>query len=172
MHQLTDSPPSVAHLFRDYADRIYTLALRIVHDAPLAEVVVQQTFVKVIGGLGSFRGEGSIAGWLYRIGYREAIAVVRNRSEIPVDVTAIEDPSRDTAPAAEGIVLAGELARRLDEAIETLTYPLRAAFLLRDVEGFSTAEVAGILGVSESAVKMRLARAREALRVELKEYVS
>lgn len=72
----------------------------------------------------------------------------------------------------EETVLAAELIRRLDSAIAQLSEPLRATFTLRDVEGLSTAEVAQALDVSESAVKMRLARAREALRVQLKEYLS
>ena len=50
--------------------------------------------------------------------------------------------------------------------------PVRAAFVLRDVEGLQTAEVAAALGVSESAVKMRLARARESLRTQLEEYLT
>ena len=64
-----------------------------------------------------------------------------------------------------------ELIARLDEAMSQLSEPVRAAFTMRDIQGLSTAEVAAVLDVSESAVKMRLARAREALRVQLKEYL-
>ncbi len=70
------------------------------------------------------------------------------------------------------MVLAAELTRRLDAAIARLVEPLRSAFVLRDIEQLSTSEVAQALDVSESAVKMRLARARQVLRVELKEYLA
>jgi RNA polymerase sigma-70 factor (ECF subfamily) len=68
-------------------------------------------------------------------------------------------------------VLNIELIERLDDAMSGLSEPVRAAFTLRDIQGLSTSEVAAVLDVSESAVKMRLARAREALRVQLKEYL-
>ena len=68
-------------------------------------------------------------------------------------------------------MLAGELAARLDEAINSLSEPVRAAFVLRDVEGLSTTEVAAVLEISASAVKMRLARARETMRGQLEEYL-
>ena len=74
--------------------------------------------------------------------------------------------------SVEDAVLASELTRRLDAAIARLAEPLRSAFVLRDIEQLSTAEVAQTLDVSESAVKMRLARARQALRVDLKEYLA
>jgi len=73
--------------------------------------------------------------------------------------------------SVEHDVLNFELASRLDHAVRQLSEPVRAAFALRGIHGLSTTEVATVLEVSESAVKMRLARAREALRVQLKEYL-
>jgi RNA polymerase sigma-70 factor (ECF subfamily) len=75
------------------------------------------------------------------------------------------------ATSVEADVLNLELVSRLDDAMSQLSEPVRAAFTLRDIQGLSTAEVATVLDVSESAVKMRLARAREALRIQLKEYL-
>jgi RNA polymerase sigma-70 factor (ECF subfamily) len=83
----------------------------------------------------------------------------------------LETADRPVA-SVEDAVLADELAQRLDAAISGLAEPLRSAFVLRDVEQLPTAEVARALEISESAVKMRLARARQALRGELKEYLS
>jgi len=163
--------PSVGSLFAEYADGVFTLAYRIVGDRHLAEDVVQETFLKVLRRLHTYRGEGPIAAWLYRIGYREAIAALRSRRDAPTDPEDMARISeRPEADAAEA-VLRRELVERLDAAIATLSPPLRAAFVLRDVEGLGTAAVAAALSVSESAVKMRLARAREALRVQLKEYL-
>ena len=163
---------SVATLFDEFADGVYTLGFRILRDRYLAEDVVQDTFIKVMRSLHTYRGEGPIAAWLYRIGYREAIATTRRRRDTPIDPEdMLRQGDRPTA-GVEDTVLAKELALRLDTAINQLSEPLRATFALRDIERLSTADVARVLDISQSAVKMRLARAREALRVQLKEYLT
>lgn len=161
----------ISRLFDEFADSIYTLGCRIVGDRHLAEDIVQETFIKVMKALPTYRGEGPIGGWIYRIGYREAITVTRRRREDPVDPTTYRVTSMPADVSVEADVLNRELIERLDDAMSQPSEPVRAAFTLRDIQGLSTAEVATILSVSESAVKMRLARAREALRVQLKEYL-
>ena len=163
---------SVAVLFDQFADGVYTLGYRMLGDRHLAEDIVQDTFIKVMRSLNTYRGDGPIAAWLYRIGYREAIAATRKRRETPLDPEEMLEAGDRPVTSVEDAVLAAELARRLDTAIARLAEPLRSAFVLRDIEQLSTAEVARALDVSESAVKMRLTRARQALRVELKEYLS
>ncbi len=172
MHHGSVKTPEPGWLFDTFADGVYTLAYRIIRDRHLAEDVVQETFIKVIRSLASYRGDGPIAAWIYRIGYRQAIAVTRRRREEPLDpIDVAAEIDRPTGTVEEQ-VLAGELAARLDEAIGSLSEPVRAAFVLRDVEGLSTGEVAAVLEISESAVKMRLARSREAMRSHLKEYLT
>ena len=166
------SPPSAGSLFVEFADGVYTLAYRMLGDRHLAEDIVQETFLKVIRSLHTYRGEGPIAGWLYRIGYREAIAETRRRREQPTEAAELTQLVDRPVASVESTVIGMELARQLDVALAALSDPLRAAFTLRDVEGLSTAEVAVALEVSESAVKMRLARAREALRIQLREYLA
>jgi RNA polymerase sigma-70 factor (ECF subfamily) len=161
----------VGRLFAEFADGVYTLAFRMLGDRHLAEDVVQETFIKVMRSLDTFRGDGPMAAWLYRIGYREAIAVSRRRREDPIEPAEIALRADRPADDVEHVVVARELAVRLDGAIAGLPEALRSAFVLRDVEGLSTAEVAEVLDISSSAVKMRLARARQALRIELKEYL-
>lgn len=167
--EIVDRPTS--RLFDEFADAIYTLGYRIVGDRHLAEDVVQETFIKVIKALPTYRGDGPIGGWIYRIGYREAITVTRKRREDPIDPTTYQVISVPAEESIEADVLNLELISRLDDAMGQLSEPVRAAFTLRDIQGLSTSEVATVLCVSESAVKMRLARAREALRVQLKEYL-
>jgi len=161
----------ISRLFSEFGDAIYTLGYRIVGDGHLAEDVVQETFIKVMRSLPEYRGEGPIGGWIYRIGYREAITVTRKRREEPIDPTTYIVTSLVSEASVEREVLNVELVKRLDEAMSQLSEPVRTAFTLRDIQGLPTSEVASILQVSESAVKMRLARAREALRVQLKEYL-
>lgn len=162
------SAPSVVGLFDRLADGVYTLAVRIVGDRHLGEDVVQETFLTALRKIHTWTGEGSIEGWIYRIGYRQAIAQLRRRRDHPTDPSDLVDRV-DANPGPEQDAIRSELARRIDDAIVRLNPTLRAAFVLRDVEGLSTAEVAGVLALSESAVKMRLKRARLALRRSLED---
>lgn len=163
--------PTLRALFDEFADATYTLGYRILGDRHLAEDVVQETFIKIIHSLATYRGEGPIGGWIYRIGYREAIAISRKRREAVMDPDSVTFTTLEAPESVEASVLQTELVAQLDKAIFELSEPVRAAFTLRDIQGLSTKEVAEILDVSESAVKMRLARAREALRLRLKEYL-
>ncbi|MFV1999239.1 MAG: RNA polymerase sigma factor [Acidimicrobiia bacterium] len=162
---------TISALFNDFADATYTLGYRILGDRHLAEDVVQETFIKVIRALPSYRGEGPIAAWVYRIGYREAIAISRKRRDEIMDPDGPLFMNLPSQESVEETIVVMDLVSRLDAAMLQLTEPVRAAFTLRDIQGLSTREVAGVLEISESAVKMRLARAREALRVQLKEYL-
>ncbi len=167
----TDEAHTLRGLFDEFADATYTLGYRILGDRHLAEDVVQETFTKVIHSLATYRGDGPIGGWIYRIGYREAIAMSRRRREIVTDPDGVTFATLEAPQSVEGSVLESELVSEMDKAIFGLSEPVRAAFTLRDIQGLSTKEVAEILDVSESAVKMRLARAREALRIQLREYL-
>jgi RNA polymerase sigma-70 factor (ECF subfamily) len=162
---------SVRSLFEQHADGVYTLAYRMLHDRYTAEDVVQETFLAILRGRAPYRGDGPIAGWVYRIGYRQAIQAMRRRRDVPTESESILRQADRALPGAETALLVKELAERVDSAIQALSPPLRAAFVLRDVEALSTAEVANVLGISQSAVKMRLARAREQLRTELEDYL-
>lgn len=164
-------PPSIVDLFERLADGVYTLAVRMTRDRFAAEDVVQETFLRALTRLHTWRGDGSIDAWIYRIAYRQSIAVLRRRRDEPADPATIRDAVTDPAGGADRGVLTLELAARLDGAIGSLSPNLRAAFVLRVVEGLSTRDVATALELSESAVKMRLKRARLALREELEDYL-
>ncbi len=163
---------TLGELFAEFADATYTLGYRILGDRHLAEDVVQETFIKVIRSLPTYRGDGPITGWIYRIGYREAIAISRKRRDEVTDPDGAVFANLPAAESVEDTVISMDLVEQLDAAMRNLSEPVRATFTLRDIQGLSTREVAEILGVSQSAVKMRLARAREALRVQLKEYLA
>jgi RNA polymerase sigma-70 factor (ECF subfamily) len=165
------SNASILDLYDRLVDGVYTLGYRLLGDPHLAEDVVQDTFLAALRSIVSYRGEGPIEAWLYRIAYRAAIAQQRTRRDFPTDPVDIVDLAGAGSVDVERSVLTLELAAALDRAIETLTPPLKAAFVLRQIEGLSTRDVAHALDVSESSVKMRLARARTILRTELKGYL-
>ncbi len=164
---MTSATVSTLQLFERYADGIYTLGVRILRDRHLAEDLVQDTFLKILKGSAPYTGGGSLAGWVYRIGYNGALDMIRRRRETPYDATTPETWTVATEPSAESTVMVRALAEALDVAIQELPETLRTAFVLRDVEELSTAEVAEVLGIGVSAVKMRLARAREQMRISL-----
>ncbi len=162
----------IVELFDRHADAVFTLAYRIVYDRNLAEDIVQETFLAAMQNLHTWRGDGPIAAWLYRIGYRNAIGQLRKRHDTPVDDETLQRSIQPTMDTPEHRTVANELAATIDNAILGLPPLLRAVLVLRDVEELSTRDVASALGLSESAVKMRLTRARMALRADLRRYLS
>jgi RNA polymerase sigma-70 factor (ECF subfamily) len=159
--------------------RVYGLGLRIVGQAHDAEEVVQQTFLSVIEHLGSFRGEARFSTWLTRIATNHALALLRKRAgrrTMPLGEDRPENSDESVphpqfiAPWEETpdqIAARRETRQILDEALGELDDKYRLVFLLRDVDGLSTAETAEALGISVSNVKVRLLRARLMLRERL-----
>lgn len=162
-----------------YSGRIYALALRIVRQREDAEEVVQQTFLTVIERIDTFREESAFATWLTRVATNHALALLRRRrvrATLPLAEDSRDDRYEDVPRPAfiaawkqtpEEIASQRETARILAEALDELDEKYRLVFLLRDVEGLSTAETAEALGISESNTKVRLLRARLMLRERL-----
>jgi RNA polymerase sigma-70 factor (ECF subfamily) len=168
-------------LVQKYERRMLTLAMRIVGRQHDAEEVVQQTFLSVIEHIQEFREESRFGTWLTRIATNHALALLRKRA-VRQTVPYSEQPSDDGygeiphphmiaewSETPEQIASRRETRRLVDEALEELDEKYRLVFLLRDVEGLSTAETAETLGISPSNVKVRLLRARLMLRERLTE---
>jgi RNA polymerase sigma-70 factor, ECF subfamily len=150
-----------------HADRLYTVALRILGDGGEAEDVLQETLLRAWRGIRGFEGRAMLFTWLYRIAVNESNRALerrqRRRANVPVDGQAIEIP----APSSDGPASQAErqeLREALRLAIDQLSVPCRTALVLRDIEGFSTREAAEIAGVGEAAFKSRLHQARLTVR--------
>jgi RNA polymerase sigma-70 factor (ECF subfamily) len=159
-------------LMRRYNERIYRAARSITRDDREAEDVMQQAYLNAFTNLRQFRGQAQFSTWLTRIAINEALARVRRRGRYePFDelnpVETIMPAS--SVPDPERQAFTGELRDLLEWAIDALPDGAREVFVLRDVEGLSTAEAAAALGVSDDVVKTRLSRARAALRASLLE---
>ena len=160
-------------LVRRHADGLYAVVVRLCASAQEAEEVTQEAFLRAWRGLPGFRGGSQFFTWLYRIGVNEA----RRRSErsrrgAPV-VTLDERRARDVSDGSmrpDARAEHAELRRELDRAIGGLPVDHRAALVLRDIEGLSTAQAAAVLGLREAAFKSRLHRARTALRLALADH--
>ena len=160
-------------LMRRYNERIYRAARSIVRDEQEAEDIMQQAYVNAFTHLRQFNGSAQFSTWLTRIAINEALARVRRRGRYEAlddDLSNVE-PFMSTNPVhnPERQAFVGELRGLLEWAIDTLPDGMREVFVLRDVEGLSTAEVAESLEVSEDVVKTRLSRGRAALRRALLE---
>ncbi len=159
-------------LVRRYNQRLYRVARSILRDDAEAEDVMQQAYVNAYTHLGQFADRARFSTWLTRIAVYEALGRLRRRKRVrEVDV---KEGTEGTGvalvsgqPSPEQQALTGELKNLLEAAVEALPRTSRSAFVLREVEGLSTAETAECLGVSEDVVKTRLHRARALLRREL-----
>jgi RNA polymerase sigma-70 factor (ECF subfamily) len=154
-------------VMRRHNERLYRVARAITRDAGDAEEVLQQAYVNAFANLRQFDGRARLATWLTRIAINESLACVRRRrrdqllNDSAADVeTLMSNPSEDPERRA----FTGELRDLLEWAIDRLPDGAREVFVLREVEGLSTAETASCLGVSDDVVKTRLSRARAMLR--------
>lgn len=164
-------------LMRRYNARLFRVARSIVGDDDEAEDVMQEAYVRAWTKLDQFEGRSSFATWLTRIAVHEALARRRRSgreraSEAgALDARAggrpVSDEVRDAAPGPQEVAVDHELAALLQQAVDALPEPARVVFVLREVEGLSGAETAAALDLTEGAVKVRLHRARAALRREL-----
>ena len=160
-------------LMRRYNERVYRAARAIVRDDHEAEDVMQQAYVNAFTHLRQFNGSALFSTWLIRIAINEALARVRRKGRYEAfdDAPSTVDPLMSMNPSEnpERQAFAGELRELLESAIDGLPNGMREVFVLRDVEGMSTLEVAQSLGVSEDVVKTRLSRGRAMLRRVLME---
>jgi RNA polymerase sigma-70 factor (ECF subfamily) len=157
----------------EYADRLYGIALRITGSPDDAEDAVQEAFLSAYRHLGQFRGEAAPRTWLYRITVNAALRRLRERPphEYLDEAPAPSEQPVDWSARAQDAAVAAELRAQLEAALATLAPELRAAVVLRDVEGLSGREAAQVLEITEAALKSRLHRARALLRQALSEYL-
>jgi RNA polymerase sigma-70 factor (ECF subfamily) len=168
-----------AAMVNAYSPQLYRLALRMLGNPQEAEDVLQETFINAFRHLKQFEGRSQLSTWLYRIAANQALMRLRkNEPEMvsvdePVQIDNGESMPRqlkDWCCLPESEFMTSEAQAQLDQAIHGLSSALRAAFVLRDLQGLSTRETAEILEISESAVKTRLLRARLELRDKLSAY--
>lgn len=160
-------------LMRRHNGSLYRLCRSIVDDDGEAEDVAQEAWVRAFRRLDQLEADAAFPAWLLRIAKHEALARRRRRSrqaplaETEAAVLSWEDLGRAAPPSPEERASHGELRRLLEKAVDELGEGYRTVFVLRDVEGLSTAETAALLEISVPAVKVRLHRARASLRAEL-----
>lgn len=159
-------------LVRRYNQRVYRVARSIVKNEAEAEDVMQQAYVNAYTHLEQFAFRAKFSTWLTRIAVHEALARVRRRGHL-TEIDAMSDTAdgrealRASGPDPEEQALTGELRSALESSLDAIPEMYRTVFVLREVEGLSTAEAAESLEASEDVVKTRLHRARALLQREL-----
>ena len=164
-----------AVLMRRNNQRLYRLARSIVRDDSEAEEVVQESYVRAFTHIGGFKGESSLATWLARIVLNEALGRLRRRHPA-IDI----DQMAETAEAGsdpqlivqdhmnpEHASARQEIRRAIENAVDRLSPPFRAVFIMRAIEQMSIAETADFLGIPGDTVKTRFHRANKLLRQAL-----
>jgi RNA polymerase sigma-70 factor (ECF subfamily) len=148
-------------LFNAYQQPILNYLYRLAGDLARAEDLAQETFIKVYRALPSLPADANERAWVYRIATNTARDWHRRRRLI--QWLPLLGHERDHSPGADP---AGETveAQAIQQALAQLPAGYREPLILYTMQGFSTAEISDILGISQSAVKVRLFRAREMFR--------
>ena len=164
-----------AELCRRHSKQILRTVLRITRDVADAEDTLQEALLKAYIHIGGFEGRSAFASWLTRIAINSALMLSRKKRSQPVDSFESDSDVDDfkfpepmeTSYNPEESCIQNALENELDHAIRYLSPTLRAVVQIRYREDASISEIAKILGISESAVKSRLLRARSKLRRHL-----
>jgi RNA polymerase sigma-70 factor (ECF subfamily) len=154
-------------LYDRFVEPVWRLAFRLAGDSDLAQDFVQDTFIRVYGKLGTFRGESSLGTWITAIALSVALNGLRKVKRLRQRETELD----------EAVAVAGgprraepDLKARLAEAIEALPMGYRTVFLMHDVEGYTHEEIGTALGVQTGTSKAQLFRARARLRESLADF--
>lgn len=142
-----------------YRDRVVRLAAHVLHNPREAEDVAQEAFVKAFRQIGQFRGESGFYAWLYRIVINLCLDRMRRKcatSEMPLE-EGVSPSLVATSPDVEKRLV-------VEQVLDSLTPPMRAALVLREVEGLEYAEIATVLNIPVGTVRSRLNTAREQFR--------
>jgi RNA polymerase sigma-70 factor (ECF subfamily) len=163
-------------LVEGYSDMVYRVCYRILQNPQDAEDAMQEVFLTVYRKIGDFRGGSTFSTWLYKISTNTALGMIRTRNRKYAQDISVDSMSEEDAEVAEAwTAVPDDFVDRIESeeiisrALEKLSPNLSAALVLHELEGLSIAETAEALGISVSASKVRIHRARQALYKILKE---
>ena len=157
------SPEALADLYARHGQRVFDVAYRMTGSGDEAEDVVQDVFVGLPEALRTFDRRGSFEGWVRRLAVRTVMLRLRSerrRSRWHRQAVQESSASARPQPVEDRLTLQAVLARMPEH--------LRLVYVLREVEGYSHAEIGELVGISRGASEVRLHRARRFLRERLK----
>ena len=152
-------------LYEQHSRRVYSLCLRMVASAALAEDLTQEVFLQVFRKIGSFRGDSAFTTWLHRLTVNQVLMHFRKRG-VKLERTSEEGDFTDVVEtplqSTRRISMINRLA--LEKAIEQLPPGYRTVFTLHDIEGYEHEEISDMLDISIGTSKSQLHKARMRLR--------
>lgn len=156
------SPRALEEAYDRYGPMVYETAFRITGCPAEASDVVQEVFLRLTASVQTFSGRGSFTGWLRKVAVRAALMKCRarrRRAEVSLEHASMSLTRRRAPAPVDSIAL--------EQALATLSPPLRTVFLLKVVEGYSHDEIAESLGIKRGTSEVRLHRARQSLQQQL-----
>lgn len=160
-------------IVENYSDFVYNLTYRVLGNHADAEDAAQDAFLSAYCSFQRFRGESSASTWLYSIAVNAALMKLRKDRRKDLLTQMGYDELRIISPSEgpEKLALNNELRERLEQGLGMVAPNLRAAVVLRDVQGLNNEEAAAALDISVSSLKARLHRGRVLLRKYLQDYL-
>jgi RNA polymerase sigma-70 factor (ECF subfamily) len=165
-------------LVSEHQRMVYQLSLNLLGDHNEALDLSQEVFLRVFRTIHSFRGQSALRTWIYRIVVNQA----RNRQRwwrrrFRSQQVSLDDhirshgdlPEQGNGGSPDRVLNRKELAEQIRNALDSLPFDQRTALVLREIDGLSYEEIGFSLGIAVGTVKSRLARAREAVRAELRD---
>jgi RNA polymerase sigma-70 factor, ECF subfamily len=153
-------PPDAAELFHRHHLVVFRFLRRMTGSASVAEDLTQDVFLRVVRGIGEYEERSREVSWIFRIARNVLIDRHRAQAGAPASIELDDAMLAPMRPAQM-------LGVALDEALSRLGPEDREAFLMREVVGLGYRDIAEATGVTPDAVRMRIYRARAALRREL-----
>lgn len=151
-------------LFEQNKDMVYAFVLRTIGSREDAEDIVQETFCRAWRSLASFRGDSRLLTWLCKIAANLCVDHIRSSRNKTWTATEAEIDPETIAASSQNIEFGGFTKQAVKEALNTVAPSHKMLVVLCDVQGFTCAEAAKILGCSAISVRVRLGRARKKLR--------
>ncbi len=161
-------------LVRSYAPRLYPVARRFTGNHHDAQDCLQDAFLQVHRKIDQFEGRAALGTWLHRIVINAALSKLRSRRDDEESLDALMPqydrfdlllgPTVEPPVSAEELLVRDSTRKAVRDAIDRLPASHRSVLLLRDIEGYDTQQTAELLGISPAAAKVRLHRARLALK--------
>ena len=149
---------AVRWVVKRYRHRVVGIAARVLRNPRDAEDVAQEAFVKAFRQIAQFRGDSRFYVWLYRIVVNLCLDRLRRKS------ASSELPLEDAMPTPVSITPDIDTRLAVEQVLDSLSPPMRAALVLRDVEGLDYLEIAMVLGIPLGTVRSRLHSARKEFR--------
>lgn len=148
-------------VMRAHEDRVFSVCLRVMGNRDQALDATQETFLTVFRKAGQFKGESALGTWIYRIAVNTCYDLIRKSKRRPSE--PLPDYVDPADPSSQDLLDSAALRPSIEAALARLPDEFRAAVILSDIEGLSTAEVAKVLGVPPGTVKSRVFRGRRLL---------